>query len=273
MYLLFDIGGSKTRLAVSKDKKNLYQVEIIPTPQDFREGIKFLVDSGKRITGGKKIKMVAGGIAGPLNKNKTKLANSPNLPQWANQPLFSLLKKEFKSPVFLENDAALAGLGEVYYGAGKGGKIVAYLTISTGVGGARLVEGQIDQNYFGFEPGQQIINYDALINFQTLEANISGTGLFKKYKKPAAELSAKKIWEREAKLLAYGLNNITVLWSPEIIILGGSVMKKISLKEVRKQFKQTVKIFPGLPKIKRSKLGDLSGIYGALAILNTKNKR
>src|SRR6185436_9338463 len=57
----------------------------------------------------------------------------------------SELNKLFNCPVYLENDAALCGLGEASVGAGQGSKIMVYLTISTGVGGARIVGGKIDR--------------------------------------------------------------------------------------------------------------------------------
>jgi glucokinase len=50
------------------------------------------------------------------------------------------------------------GLGEAVFGAGKGREIVVYMTISTGVGGARIVGGKIDASAMGFEPGHQIID-------------------------------------------------------------------------------------------------------------------
>ena len=179
------------------------------------------------------------------------------------------MRKIFHAPVFLENDAALAGLGEAVFGAGKGKKIVAYLTISTGVGGCRIVDGKIDENSQGFEPGHQIIFSDK--NIITLENLVSGTAIEKKYGKKPYEIFDVKIWNNVANNLAYGLHNVAVLWSPDIIILGGSMMKKIGIPVERVKFhlSKILNIFPKPPLIKKSKLGDLAGLYGALAHLKS----
>jgi predicted NBD/HSP70 family sugar kinase len=268
MYLLFDIGGSKTRLAITKNGKKLDQVKIFSTPENFEAGIDLIHKQALDLSQGKNFKAVYGGLAGPLDKTKSKLVNAPNLLAWINKPFKNKLKQKLKAPVYLENDAALAGLGEANYGAGQDYEIVAYLTVSTGVGGARIINKKIDQASLGFEPGHQLINYDGKKNSQTLEENISGAYLELKYKKPAKKIKNQKIWQTEAKLLAYGLNNLTVLWSPEIIILGGSLMASINLNLVKKYLKQTVLIFPQIPELKKAEKGDLSGLYGALSLIN-----
>lgn len=160
MYLLFDIGGTNIRLAISKDGKTFGNPKIFSTPKSFNDGMRFIKKEALEISGGKKIKAVAGGIAGHLDKNKTKLAGSPNLPAWVGKPLKRALEDSFGAPVVLENDASVVGLGEAVFGAGKGKSIVAYITVSTGIGGARIVDGRIDKSSSGFEPWHQIINFD-----------------------------------------------------------------------------------------------------------------
>ncbi len=270
MYLVFDIGGTKTRLAVSKDRKTFYKKKIVATPLDFNQAILLFQKLISQLTNNKKVKAVAGGVAGPFDRKKTKLVNSPNLPDWINKPLKENLQKIIKAPVYLENDAALSGLGETKYGAGQGYKIIAYLTISTGVGGARIIKGKIDDNYFGFEPGHQIINFSAKNGSKTLEENIAGSALEERYNKKAHKIKKQEIWRKEADILATGLNNVIVLWSPEAIILGGSLMKSVSLDLVKDQLKKRLEIFPYLPEIKKAKLGDLAGLYGGLCFLNQK---
>ena len=257
------------RLAVSENGNKLDRVVILPTLRKFNGAIALIKKAVKELANGNKIKAVSGGIAGPLDKNKTMILNAPNLRGWSKKPLAKELQKIFKAPVFLENDAALAGLGEAVFGAGKGKKIVAYLTISTGVGGCRIVDGKIDENSQGFEPGHQIIFSDK--NVITLENRVSGTAIEKKYGKKPYEIFDAKVWDNIAKNLAYGLHNVAVLWSPDIIILGGSMMKKIGIPVERVKFylSKILKIFPKPPLIKKSKLDDLAGLYGALTRLKS----
>lgn len=271
MYLLFDIGGTKTRVALSADLKKIGALVIIPTPKNFKDGIAVLKKAFLKIASDKKIKAICGGIAGPLDKNKTKLINAPNLREWINKPLKKELEKIFNTTVYLNNDADLAGLGEAVFGAGKNKSIVAYMTISTGVGGTRIVNGTIDKSAIGFEPGHQIINFYgpacACGGQGHLESYISGPALKNRHQKEPYDIMDNKIWDGAAKILAYGINNTIIYWSPDIVILGGSVMNKIPISRVDFYLKKIIKIFVKFPPIKKAALGDLSGFYGAMAFL------
>lgn len=274
LYLVFDIGGTKTRIAVSKDGKTLNKVKIIPTPKKFSDGIKAIESSALEISQGKKIKAICGGVAGPLNHEKSFLVGGPNISGWVKKPLKKTLEKIFRAPVFLENDAALAGLGEARFGAGKNKKIVAYITVSTGVGGSKIMNSKIEANFLGFEPGHQIIDAGGCLCKKCrggyLLNHISGSAIKKHYGKNPKEISYKKIKNNLAKWLAIGLNNSIVHWSPEIIVLGGSIMNIIPLDRVRTHLKNILKIFPKMPRIKKAALGDLGGLYGALVFLKRR---
>lgn len=271
MYLVFDIGGTNMRLATSLDGKALLATKIVSTPQDFNQGMSAFNQVAAELLQGEKIQSMAGGAAGPIDKDKTMLVKSPQLPNWINKPLKSELERLFNCPVSLENDADLATLGEAAFGAGVGKNVVAYLTISTGVGGARAINQKIDANSFGFEPGHQIIVPNgAPCNCGGkghLESYVSGSGLLKTYQKKGEEITDPKVWDKVAKYLAIGLNNVTVLWSPEIIVLGGAVMKSIPLDAVRGYLAEVLTIFPQSPEIQLAKLGDPAGLYGALALM------
>ncbi len=80
----------------------------------------------------------------------------PNLPGWHNFELTKELEKITGISVQLENDANLAGLAETVIGAGKGKKIVEFLTISTGVGAGLCIDGQIYRGAKGF--AQEVAN-------------------------------------------------------------------------------------------------------------------
>ena len=140
MFLLLDIGGTNIRLASSSDGNSISSVKIIPTPPNFIDGIKVLEELSSQIINGEKIQAVSIGITGILNPDKNQLVKSPHLPNWTNQEVKQQLEKLFNAPVFLENDTALVGLGEAIKGAGQGFSIVAYITVSTGLGGVRIVE-------------------------------------------------------------------------------------------------------------------------------------
>lgn len=283
MYLLFDIGGTKIRLALTLDGKTLGEPQIIETPQSFDVGMSLFEQSIKGLGVGGDFKTAVGGVRGTLDKSKSKVIKDFILPGWVGKPLKQELERIIGVPqVYLENDADLAGLGEAISGAGRGFDIVAYVTVSTGVGGVRIVNGEIDVNSSGFEPGYQVIDADASIdssflaaesrygnNFAYLQRLVSGKDFENRFGKQPQETSDEKIWNELAKLLAIGLNNTIVHWSPDVVILGGSMMKTpgISIEEVKLHLSNILKIFPQLPEIKEAQLGDAGGLHGALAYL------
>ncbi|MBI4160216.1 ROK family protein [Candidatus Wolfebacteria bacterium] len=279
MFLLFDIGGTNMRLAVSPDGKNFNEPRIVQTPRDFDDGVSFFAKIAVELSAGGRIKAAAGGIAGPLDREKTKLVNSPNLSGWIDKPLKETFQKAMNIPVYLENDAAVVGLGEAANGAGKGEEIVAYITVSTGVGGARIVDGKIDRNIFGFEPGHQIIDPDGTLcpacgGAGHLEGHVSGAALEARFKRKAHEITDAHVWEEEAKWLAYGLNNTIVYWSPSIVVLGGSMITKnpgMTIERISYHLKKTLVIFKELPRLAKAELGDVGGLHGALEILKQNN--
>ncbi len=252
MYLLFDIGGTNLRVAVS-DGNSLIKTKIVPTPKDFEHGIEAI----KQLFPGEKIDKIAGGIAGPLNPEKSELIKSPHLSGWVNKPLKEKLREVFSADVLLENDSALVGLGEA---VGLNKKIVAYIGIGTGIGGVRIVNNKIDQNSLGFEPGHQIIEIDGKI------CNCGGRGHLEAYV-GGAYVGRNADWDSVAKYLSVGLSNTIVHWSPDIVILGGSVLQSISIEKVKSYLEKDLTIFPNVPQIVPSKLGNKGGLYGALSIL------
>lgn len=266
MYLVFDIGGTKMRLATAKNLEELSEIKEALTPPDFESAMQQFETLAKELTKGQAVTKCAGCVPGPLNAQKDRLVGAPNLPLWKGQPLAERISQILGCPVILENDAATAGLGEAVLGAGKGKNIVAYYTVSTGIGGARIVDGKIDVSSRGFEPGQQIIDAGG-----SLESYASGKALEKRFGNKSNEIKDEKVWEELALWLAYGVFNGIVHWSPDVVVLGGPmVLKKpgIDIKKVEENLKKINNIFPDLPPIVLAELKSESGLYGCLKLLS-----
>lgn len=271
MYFLFDIGGTNTRVGVSADGKTFKKTRIVPTPKDFDQGIQTLKQAADELSNGEKFTGVAGGIAGPLDKNKTGLIQSSHLPCWVNQPLRTDLENNFGCRVILENDTVMGGIGEAVKGAGAGNNIVAYIALGTGVGGKRIVEGKISKDSFNFEPGHQIIHPDGLLcncgGKGHLEVYVSGSYFPQLYHKKGEDIKDPQIWDEISKNLAIGLVNTVVHWTPDIIVLGGGVSKSIPLEKVKSYLKEFLTVFPQTPEVMSATLGNDAGLYGALELL------
>ena len=114
MFLLFDIGGTRMRLAVSKDGKEIGEPKIASTPQDdFEQGMRIFQETAKELLRGEKPESIIGGLAGTLNREHAVLLRAPHMRGWVEKPVKKVLEDLFSVPVVLENDAALAGLHEV----------------------------------------------------------------------------------------------------------------------------------------------------------------
>lgn len=276
MHLLFDIGATNLRLAVSSGRKKLDRCLSVPTPQNFQSAVSVINELTSRLTGGQKIRSAAGGVHGMLSQDKARIVNCPHLPGWIGKPLVKSLRQIWQCPVYLENDANLAGLGEATYGAGRRYPIVAFLTISTGVGGTRIYNKRFDASAIGFEPGQQIINTDHPAYLPNragrLEGYISGTALGKKHGQASKKITDPAVWQKFERYLGYGLVNVVRLWSPHVIVLGGGVMENrhISIQRVNRNLRRELIKLPILPRVVRGRLGQRAGLYGALSWLAQK---
>ena len=268
------------RVARSQDGQTFGEPIIVPTPQLFDEAVKKLGEIFIDISEGKSITAICGGVAGPFNRERDRLVRAPHLPDWAGKPLKAELESLLDTPVFLENDTALVGLGEAVVGAGVGRPIVAYITVSTGVGGVRIVNNSIDVHTSGFEPGHQCINFSdysvgrcSCGGFGHLETYVSGTDFLRRFgKRPDEVDSGSEIWDIQARVLAFGLVNTIVHWTPDIVVLGGSMMKipGIPLDAVRRHVAELLTIYDTPPLIEKSLLADLGGLHGSLAYLRRK---
>jgi predicted NBD/HSP70 family sugar kinase len=278
MYILFDIGGTKTRVAITSDLITIEKMIKFDTSPKYQEGIQAVTDAIETLREGRTITAIAGGIRGPLNHEKTGITRDITLHDWVGRSITQHLNTQYRVPVYLENDTALVGLGEISFGAGKGYDIVAYHTVSTGVGGARFVHGHIDVVSVGFEPGHQILDIDRTVLGQhiqpTLENLISGTALEKRRGvKPYAISQDDAVWDELALYLAYGLKNTIMYWSPDAIVLGGSMVignPRILLEDIKRYTKTLLEDIVPCPVIVDATLKDEGGLYGAMTLLSQK---
>lgn len=277
-YALFDIGGTKTRVAVSNDLKTFSDAIKFETPKDFDAGIAAVHEAIGSLTADP-IEAMAGGIRGVLKGDRSGIVSDTVLTGWVEQPIAAALSAPYGgAPVYLENDTAVVGLGEVHFGAGRGGEIVAYLTVSTGVGGAKIENGYIDKSHLSFEPGHQILDIDRSVLGpgipHTLQSLTSGQALEERRGVKPYEISQDDpVWRELAGYLAQGLRNTIVYWSPDMIVLGGSMIvgdPRILLNDI---IEETINVlgetFP-CPKIVDATLADEGGLYGAMALIEQR---
>ena len=266
MYLVFDIGGTHIRIAPSKDGKDFSERPlVVDTPKEWKEAESLLTQLFSKHKG---VQAVCGGLPGVFDEKKETLVWSPNLPDWVGKPIVRTIQNATGVSPSLYNDAMLAGVGEATAGAGKGRHIVAYLTISTGVGGARIIDGRPDNYRSGFEPGQQIID---VLSGKTLEQAVSGSAFARRFGLDFVKTAPSEAWTEAVTPLALGIYNTILHWSPDIVVLGGSMMTKppaYSLAFVEEKLLALPRVFPKFPELALAELGDENGLRGALAMFS-----
>jgi predicted NBD/HSP70 family sugar kinase len=275
-YLLFDIGGTNTRVALSRNHDSITDTATFKTPKGFEMGMKALLAEAAAFgVPADEILLIAGGARGLIAEDRSGIENDGILTEWAGKSIAKAFKKAgYEAPFILENDTAVAGLGEAHYGAGKDMPIVAYHTVSTGVGGVKIVDGRIDPATSGFEPGHQVLDIDRTVLGDdiepTLENLVSGTGLEARMGTAPKDIPQEDvIWHDLAGYLAQGLRNTILYWSPDAIVLGGSMIlgdPRIQIADIRKQTVEALDGFVEAPHITTAKLGDGAGLWGALVL-------
>ena len=244
------------------------------------------------------------GSPGPLNTKKGVIHFAPNLPGWREVPLVEILTQKLSMPVFLENDANAAALGEWWKGAGRNTNNLVLFTLGTGIGGGIIIDGEVFHGAWdtAAEVGHIIIHEEGLLcNCGTrgcLEAYASATGVVRRTVKAIKEgrktiltdwvqnrleditcelvyKAAQKgdklcswIVEETARYLGVGIASIVNILNPEVVILAGGMIKAKDLlfKPVREYAKRyALKDAIEGVSIVPAELGDDAGAIGAAA--------
>lgn len=274
MYISIDLGRSTTRIASTLNLKSILKIAKFKTDSDLYIQRENMLKAYEEIAGDSEVDAIAFGFPGITDKFKKIFEKSANYPQIEGLDIKNFFPEKFnQSKILVENDAALGALGEAYFGSGKDKESIAYLTLSTGVGGAFVKKYENEYILINAEPGHQVINVEDTVPDGsgikgTLESYCSGSYFRKRYGATPDVTAGEENWVKYSRYLSAGIINILSMWNPEIIVLGGGLTThnfdnfKIHLvDEIKKQS------FFALPEIKKSELEDDSGIYGGFILL------
>lgn len=146
-----DIGGTKILGVVTDAKGTVVAEERDESPEGFAD----LVDSAAtmvatlrgRASG--EVTAIGVGIAGLVDGDGV-LRYGPNLPGVIDAPVRDALAQRTALPVVVDNDANVAGWGEVRFGAAAGARDALLVTLGTGIGGAIVLDGAVVRGAHGF---------------------------------------------------------------------------------------------------------------------------
>ena len=274
MYISIDLGRSTTRIASTLDLKSILKIVKFKTESDVNLQRTNMFKSFDEVAGDAEIDAISFGFPGITDKFKKVFEKSANYPQIEGLDIRNFFPEKLtQSKILVENDAALGALGEAYFGSGKDKESVAYITLSTGVGGAFVRKYENEYLLINAEPGHQIINIDDSISDGTgikgtLESYCSGSYFRKRFGSTPDITAGAENWKKYSYYLSAGIINIISMWNPEVVVLGGGLsihnfdnFYKYLTDEIKKQ------TFFAIPQIRKSELGDDSGIYGGFILL------
>jgi glucokinase len=136
-----DLGGTNLRIAAVDEQGNLLEKLTLGThialgrDQVIRDMCDAIQQVTQKYENSSTLLGIGIGVPGIIDMTTGMLRGSANLPGWAGFPVQVEIEHRLQTPVFLENDANVAALGEKWLGAARGAEHMAILTLGTGVGG------------------------------------------------------------------------------------------------------------------------------------------
>jgi glucokinase len=205
------------------------------------------------------VKAISVVVPGPVDPWTGVVFTTPNIPGFVDIPLRDRLAATFQVPVYIGNDANLAGLAEWRFGAARGYHHVVYLTISTGIGGGVIINDQLLLGSGGMaaEMGHVTtdVNSEACRcgNIGCIESLASGPGIVRQAVRrirageaslitdlvkgnlelvnvevieqavQAGDAFAQSVFERAFRALGLNIVSLLHIFNPSIVVIGGGV--------------------------------------------------
>ncbi len=197
---------------------------------------------------------------------------------WRNFDLAGAVARDLGVPVAFDSDVNASVLGEARWGAARGVENCLYLTVGTGVGGGAIVSGRILHGLTHPEMGHVRVPHDlgcdpfrgnCPYHGDCLEGLASGPAIEARWGVRPEELpDDHPAWTLEAEYLAYGISNFICTLSPELVLIGGGVMRRARLYGmIRHELSRLLAGYVArMPEVVAPGLGDRAGVLGALAL-------
>ena len=308
-----DIGGTKLATVVADNSGKILSKVRRPTFADkgSEYAIQLLFEMvDETITKANLKQEAISGIGvscgGPLDTKTGIVYSPPNLPGWDAFPLKTRLETEFQIPATIENDANASALAEYRFGGGRGYNTVLYMTMSTGIGGGIVINGQIfhGANDSAGEVGHQILLPNGPLcgcgKHGCLEAICSGPAIARRAKEAIQKQSnttilaladghietvksehvlgaarqgdalALKLIDETAYYMGWGIANLVNILNPDIVLLGTIAIAAgdLLLQPIRKTVSDFAMARPAeAVKIMPAQLGESLGDLATIALV------
>jgi glucokinase len=308
LILALDFGGTKHAAAIVRrgEKEWLaHRRAFSPPNADASKDIEIMRSLIHDLMPDAKPDAIGISFGGPVDATTGTIRLSHHVQGWENLPLRQILEAEFNVPVGVDNDANVAALGEHRFGAGIGYDSLLYITVSTGVGGGWILNGQPWRGTEGMagEIGHMVVEpngplclcgkkgcverlasgpymaQDVQAELQQqpqcgqllrtlVDNNLNAiTGQVISQAADSGDKLAIQILERAGWAIGVGLGNVANLINPQLFVLGGGVTQAGShfWEPVRRVARETA-----LPEINfqitPAALGDQAPLWGGVAL-------
>jgi len=302
-----DLGGTNVNSAVVDDGGRIshrawQSIAGSRTAGEVIDRLVACVETTMDSCGRERVAGVGVGTPGLIPEGSGTVVYAPNVPEWVDLPLQSLLRERLGLPVAIENDANAAAIGEHWVGGAAGYANIVCITLGTGVGGAIIMNHEVWRGSNG--AGGEIGHMTVVENGRKcgcgalgcLEAYASATAIAEQAREllraggtsvlmelaagdpgriDAAMIAeaanrgdgtAREVMRRSATLLGTAVSSLTNLLNPELIVIGGGVIKAGDLifGPVRAEVaRRAYQWSAGILEIVPAKLGDAAGVIGA----------
>ena len=298
-----DLGGTLVRAAVATGDATHQAPVRHPTPHMAppEAVLDTIAAAVREATRGVTPAGVGIGIPGPIDPVAGVVHTAPNIHGWHELPVQRLLEQRLDCPVAIENDAHLAGFAEWIAGAGQGSRDMIFVTVSTGVGGALVLDGELYTGVAGSagEIGHTIYDPDGPSCAQghrgCLEGTASGTAIARRAVEalaagerstlgsvPAAQLDARAVadaaeqgdalaislYAEAGRALGLAIGGFVNLLSPEVVVVGGGLINagELLFAPLRKAVPEIAFEAPlSRCRVVAAALGTDAGLVGAVA--------
>ncbi|GAB6123327.1 ROK family protein [Dysgonomonas termitidis] len=273
MRIGIDIDGTSMRLGIV-DGGQIFRKLVVPTKAEESEHaiIDHLIETIGTIINSN-IRGIGIGVSGIVKTGKGIIQDAINIPSWKKVPLKDILEKEFRIPVFVNNDSNCFAFGERYYGEGTLYRDLVCVTLSIGVGAGIIINNEL---YNGYNTGAGEIGslpylYSDYERYCGQKFFVRNNTTAKEAYELALQGDAKMLalWNELGEHIGNLMKTILFTYDPQAIILGGNIVKGYELfadnmyESVYKfPFKETVERV----KILLSKREDIN-LLGAAALV------
>ena len=292
-----DIGGTKLAVGLVDEAGRVVARSEAATGPDstYFAGLERMTGMLSQMAKSARVEITGIGIGstGPVDPLAGELGEVDFLPHWRRQNPVQDLAKIFGVKVALENDADAGALAEAAWGAGRDKSRLIYITVGTGIGGGIILDGKLYRGVGGAHPelGHQVIDlsgptcscgfsgcWEALAAGPAMSAWTRSQSPKNDSYRTAEQICqmarkgdqlARQAVEREAHYLGLGIANLINLFTPDIIVLAGSLMKSapLFLEQIRATICSGCRFVPHeRTELALASLGDDANLIGAARV-------